>query len=182
MRGCATCHCIRPLFGVDDECDRHKAPFTSHEPNRERRLMSICALRSWHESAESTAAINHQHRNQTKIKVIRSSTVAEGPRDASCQLKSCQLPRNSEETTCTTSPEQIEVMKFEGYSKTMCNKHVHSTMTRTSHFHRIIAELRLVTDRQTQTDTGLWLVPRMHSIARYKKRICSEVGLSLSSQ
>ena len=25
---------------------------------------------------------------------------------ASCQLKSCQLPRNSVETTCTTSPEQ----------------------------------------------------------------------------
>ena len=35
----------------------------------------------------------------------RSSAIAEGPRDASCQLKSCQLPRNSAETTCTTSPE-----------------------------------------------------------------------------
>jgi len=46
--------------------------------------------------------------------VTRSSAVAEGPRDASCQLKSCQLPRNSAETTCTTSPEQIEVMKLEG--------------------------------------------------------------------
>ena len=34
----------------------------------------------------------------------RSSAFAEGPRDASCQLKSCQLPRNSAETTCT-SPE-----------------------------------------------------------------------------
>jgi len=43
----------------------------------------------------------------------RSSAIAEGPRDASCQLKSCQLPRNSAETTCT-SPEQIEVMKLEG--------------------------------------------------------------------
>ena len=39
----------------------------------------------------------------------RSSAIAKGPRDASCQLKSCQLPRNSVETTCTTSPEQIEV-------------------------------------------------------------------------
>ena len=36
----------------------------------------------------------------------RSSAIAEGPRDASCQLKSCQLPHNSAETTCT-SPGQI---------------------------------------------------------------------------
>ena len=43
-----------------------------------------------------------------------NSAVAEGPRDASCQLKSCQLPSNSAENTCTTSPEQIEVMKLEG--------------------------------------------------------------------
>jgi len=35
----------------------------------------------------------------------RSSAIAEGPRDAPCQLKSCQLPRNSAETTCTTSPQ-----------------------------------------------------------------------------
>ena len=64
----------------------------------------------------------------------RSSAIAEGPRDASCQLKSCQLPCNSAETTCTTSPEQIEVMKLEGYSGSMCNKHVHSTMVRSSRF------------------------------------------------
>jgi len=37
--------------------------------------------------------------------VTRSTAIAEGPRDASSQLKSCQLPRNSAETTCTTSPE-----------------------------------------------------------------------------
>jgi len=49
----------------------------------------------------------------------RSSAIVEGPRDASCQLKSCQLPRNSAETTCTTSPEHIEVMKLEGYSGAM---------------------------------------------------------------
>jgi len=37
-----------------------------------------------------------------------SAIIAEGPRDASRrQLKSCQLPRNSAGTTCTTSPEQI---------------------------------------------------------------------------
>ena len=32
----------------------------------------------------------------------RSSAIAEGP---SRRLKSCKLPRNSAETTCTTSPE-----------------------------------------------------------------------------
>jgi len=52
-----------------------------------------------------------------------------------CQLKSCQLPHNSAQNTCTTSPEQITFMKLEGYSGTMCNKHVHSTMTRSSRFH-----------------------------------------------
>jgi len=41
-------------------------------------------------------------RNRT---VTRNSAIAEGPRDVSCQLKSCQLPCNSAETTCTTSPE-----------------------------------------------------------------------------
>ena len=72
---------------------------------------------------------------EKKLQVTRSLAIAEGPRDASCHLKSCQLPRNSAETTCTTSPEQIEVMKLEGYSGPMCNKHVHSTMTRSSRFH-----------------------------------------------
>ena len=43
----------------------------------------------------------------------RSSAIAEGPRDASCQLKSCQLPRNSAEATYTTSPDQIDGMKLE---------------------------------------------------------------------
>ena len=39
----------------------------------------------------------------------------------------------------------------------------------------VLVEHRLVTDRQTdgrtdrQTDTGPWLVPRMHSIARLKR-------------
>jgi len=54
--------------------------------------------------------------------LTRSSAIAEGPRDASCQLKTCQLPRNSAETTCTTNAEQIEVMKLEGYSGTMCTQ------------------------------------------------------------
>jgi len=41
----------------------------------------------------------------------KSSAIAEGPRDASCQLKSSQLTRNSAETTYTTSPDQIDGMK-----------------------------------------------------------------------
>ena len=49
-------------------------------------------------------------RNQT---LTRSSAIAEGPRDALCQLKSCKLPRNSAETTYTTSPDQIDGMKLE---------------------------------------------------------------------
>ena len=90
----------------------------------------------------------------------RSSAIAEGPRDASRQLKSFQLPRNSAETTSTTIPEQIEVMKLEGYSGTMCNKHVHSTTipkTRVPGLScgvvcvilrlAVLVELRLVTDR-----------------------------------
>jgi len=46
----------------------------------------------------------------------RSSAIAEGPRDASCQLKPCQLLRNSAETTCTTNPEEIKVMKLDNCS------------------------------------------------------------------
>ena len=54
------------------------------------------------------------------------------------------------ETTCTTSPEQIEVMKLEGYtySGPMCNKHVHSTTTRSSRFHCLIGVInKPATDR-----------------------------------
>ena len=51
-----------------------------------------------------------------------------------CRLKSCQLPHDNTETTCRTNPEQIEVMKLEGYSGPVCNKHVHSTMARLSRF------------------------------------------------
>jgi len=47
------------------------------------------------------------------VLLTRSSAIAEVPRDASCQLKSCQLTRNSAETTYTTSPDQIDGMKLE---------------------------------------------------------------------
>jgi len=47
----------------------------------------------------------------------------------------------------TTSPEQIEVMKLEGYSGTMCNKHVHSTVMRSSRFCCLIGVInKLTTD------------------------------------
>jgi len=46
------------------------------------------------------------------------------PRDRAMRRVSWNLANchASAETTCTTSPEQIEVMKLEGYSGTMCNK------------------------------------------------------------
>ena len=69
----------------------------------------------------------HNGRNKLYNKSqTRNSAIAEGPRDASCQLKSCQLPRNNAQTTCT---------KLKGYSGKMCNKHVYSTITRSSRFH-----------------------------------------------
>jgi len=36
------------------------------------------------------------------------------PLSASASAELCQLLRNSAETTCTTSPEEIEVVKLEG--------------------------------------------------------------------
>jgi len=97
--------------------------------------------------------------------IIRSSAITEGPRDASRQLKSCQLSRNSAETTCTTSPEQIEVMKLEGYSGPMCTKHVHSTMTWSSRFHCPIGVINKPT-----TDV-LWISPvyRPLAVAEFSK-------------
>ena len=90
----------------------------------------------------------------------RSYAIAEGPRDASCQL-----PHNSAETNCTTSPEQIEFMKLEGYIAAMCNKHVHSTMTRSSRFHCPIG----VINKPTKDE--LWISPvyRQLAVAKFSK-------------
>jgi len=95
----------------------------------------------------------------------RSSAIAEGLRDASCQLISCQLPRNSAETTCTTSLEQIEVTKLEGYSGAMCNKHVHSTVTRSSGFHCLIG----VINKPTTVELCISPVYRRLSVAKFCK-------------
>jgi len=51
------------------------------------------------------------------LRQTRSSAIADGPRDATCQTNSCQLLLNS-----TTSPKQIEVMELEGYSQPTYNK------------------------------------------------------------
>ena len=72
------------------------------------------------------------------------------------------MRRNSVETTCTgTSPEQIEVMKLNGYIGTMCNKHVHSTMTRSSRFHCPIHEG--VINKPTRVE--LWISPVYRGLA-----------------
>ena len=56
---------------------------------------------------ENTARMHHavSKKKARATHYIRSSAIAERPRDASCQFKSCQLSRNSAETTGTTSPE-----------------------------------------------------------------------------
>ena len=95
----------------------------------------------------------------------RSSAIAEGPRYASCQLHSCQLPRISTETTCTTSPEQIEVMKLEAYGGPMCNKHVHLTVTRSSRFYCLIG----VINKSTTVELCISLVYRRHAVAKFSK-------------
>ena len=88
--------------------------------------------------------------------VTRSSAIAAGPHDASCQLKSCQLPCNSAETTCTTSPEQIEVMKLEGYSGAIWNKHVHSTILLENF---ATASRRYTGDVHNSSVVGLFMTP-----------------------
>ena len=74
---------------------------------------------------------------------------------ARCVVSAEILPIATQQcrTTCTTSPEEIEVMKLEGYSGTMCNKHVHSTMTRSSRLHCPIG----VVDKPTTVE--LWISP-----------------------
>ena len=59
----------------------------------------------------------------------------------------------------TTSPEQIEVMKLEGYSGAMCNKNVHSTMTRSSRFQCPIGVIN------KPTTDELWISPLYRRLA-----------------
>ena len=114
---------LRPLLHL------HHASFKPGSGDSYIRCLLCFATRTTVTPCTSMVAIMHT------LCCTWSSAIAEWPRDASCQSKSCQLPRNSTETTWTTSPEQIEVMKLKRYSKTMCNKHVHSTVTRSCRFH-----------------------------------------------
>jgi len=66
---------------------------------------------------------------------------------------------NSAETTCTTSSEQTEVKKLEDYSCAMSNKHVHSTMTRSSRFHCPIGVIN------KPTAVELWITPVYRQLA-----------------
>ena len=104
-------------------------------------------------------------RNARMTTETTSSAIAEGRRDASCQLKSCQLPQNSAESTCMTSPEQIDIMKLERYSGTMCSKQVHSTMTRWSRFHCPTG----VIDKPTTDEMWISAVYRRLAVAKFSK-------------
>ena len=94
----------------------HGVDKTTSEPNS-----AVYIVHRYVSTSQSFQATTVGEVHASRLK-SRSSAIAEGPRDASCQLKSCQLSHNSAETTCTTSPENIEVMKLE--IKPMCNKHV----------------------------------------------------------
>jgi len=63
--------------------------------------------------------------------VTRSSSAAEGPRDALCQSKSCRLLHSCRNST--TNPQQIELMGLEGYSRPTCNQLTASTTTSLDH-------------------------------------------------
>jgi len=97
--------------------------------------------------------------------VTTRSAITEGLCEASCQLKSCQLPRNSAETTCTTSAEQIEVMKLEGKGGPMCNKNVHSTVTHSSRFHCLTG----VTNKPTTVELCISPVYPRLAVAKFSK-------------
>jgi len=57
------------------------------------------------------------------LSITKSSATADGPSDALCQSKSCQL-LTAEGTSCslTANPQQIEVMEFDHYNRPIYNK------------------------------------------------------------
>ena len=106
-------------------------------------------------------------RGRAPTKKTRSSAIAEGPRDASCQLKSCQLPRNSTETKLLIRQVLTKSMVWNWrFSRRQCViDNVHSTVTRPSRFHC----LRCVINKPTTDD--LWISPvyRRLAVAKFSK-------------
>jgi len=90
-------------FDTIPACDKR-----THDDSKYHASMAACAKNLF----QLSPTVLFWARGQNWLNT-RSSAIAKGLRDASCQLKSYQLPCNSAETTCTTSPEQIEVMKLE---------------------------------------------------------------------
>ena len=58
-----------------------------------------------------------------------------------------------------------EVMKFEGYSGAMCNKRVHSTMTRSSRFHCLIDVINKPTTDELLISPVYWRL----AVAKFSK-------------
>ena len=109
---------------------------------RRRRLLAGRLFPAQRGSLTSSTKISHRDdvvRRRPLSYDTRSSAIAEGPLDALCQLKSCQLRSNSAETTGVV----CVILRL-----------------------AVLVEHRLVTDTDRQTDTGPCLVPRMRSIAR----------------
>jgi len=56
------------------------------------------------------------------VEFTRSSATADGPRDAPSVKIFSTAACTSVETSCTTNPEQVEVLELEGYSRPTCSK------------------------------------------------------------
>jgi len=109
-------------------------PSNSHEPFRRHHMHSIDMTHCcWGWVSRVVCELGTQY--------TRSSAIAEGPHDASCQLKSCQLPCRNYLYKKSRTNRSDEV----GGLEAMCKKHVHSTTTRSSLFHCPIVVINKLT-------------------------------------
>jgi len=102
------------------------------------KWVCVCAV-SW--KMHQGGVMLLQKRNSWRIKFVVAFalfcvSIQEalcGPRATRCVgSKCCQLLHNSVGTTFMTSPEQIDVMELEGYSRPTYNKLAHSGTTRST--------------------------------------------------